>query len=138
MLVGEGSLDVAREQEEAREMTRSVEKPEDGARNPKRRNPAGAGETVPEGYGTHEMCRAVSDACHVYRYRDLEHDLRKFGWRRARKRVLRHGALSGQWVNRGRGELRLGRGGLDVQLDDGSNRLVGWKELQGFVRIGRY
>ncbi len=48
-------------------MTRSVETPEDGARNPKRRNPAGVGETVPEGYGTHETYRTVSDTCCVYR-----------------------------------------------------------------------
>lgn len=90
-------------------MTRTAGTTENGV-NPRRGDPPGAGETVPEGYGTHETYRAVSDACRVYRYRDLEHNLRKFGWRRARKRVLRHGALSGQWVNRGRGELRLGRG----------------------------
>ena len=118
-------------------MTRTAETPENGVKNPRRRNPAGAGGTVPEGYGTHEMYRAVSDACCVYRYRDLKHNLRKFGWRRARKRVLRHGALSGQWVIRGRGELRLRRRGLEVRLDNGSNRLVGWKELQEFVRARR-
>lgn len=83
------------------------------------------------------MHRAVSDACHVYRYRDLEHNLREFGWRGARRRVLRHSSLSGHWVNRGRGELRLRRGGLEVRLDGGGNRLLGWKELQGVVRTGR-
>ena len=119
-------------------MTRTAGTPENGVQNPRRRNPAGVGEIVPEGYGTHEMHRAASDACHVYRYRDLEHNLCEFGWRRARRRVLRHGALSGQWVSRGRGELRLGRRGLEVRLDDGGNRLVGWKELQEFVRVRRY
>ena len=120
-------------------MKRSVKTPEDGTRNnPKRRDPADAGETVPEGYGTHETYRAVSDACRVYRYRDLEHNLRKFGWRRARRRVLRHGALSGRWVNRGSGELRLRRRGLEVRIHDGGSRLVGWKELQEFVRARRY
>ncbi len=119
-------------------MTQTAGTPERGTRNLKRRDATGAGGTVPEGYGTHEMHRAVSDACRVYRYRDLEHNLRRFGWRQARKRVLRHGALSGQWVNRGRRELRLGRRGLEVRLDDGGNRLVGWKELQEFLPIRRY
>ncbi len=119
-------------------MRRTVEMPEDGARNSRRGDPANAGGTVPQGYGAHETYRAVSDACHVYRYRDLEHNLQKFGWRRARRRVLRHGALSGQWINRGRGELRLGRAGLEVRLEDGGNRLVGWKELQEFVRARGY
>ena len=116
---------------------RSVETPEDGAGNPKRRNPAGAGGTVPEGYGTHEMYWAVSDACCVYRHRDLEHDPQKFGWRQARRRVLRHGAPSGQWINRGRGELRSRRRGLEVRPEDRGNRLVGWKGLREFVRARR-
>src|SRR5215208_2920731 len=84
-------------------MTQSVESRERGARNP-----AGGWPAVPEGYRATEMYRAVSDACYVYRYRDLEHNLWKFGWRQARKRILRHGALSGEWENRGHGELRLG------------------------------
>ena len=29
-------------------------------------------------------------------------------------------------------------GGGEVRLDDGGDRLVGWKELQEFVRAGRY
>ena len=76
------------------------------------------------------MYRAVSDACYVYQYLDLEHNLRRFGWRQARKRVLQHGALSGEWVNRGRGELRLRRREIEVRLDDGRKRLIGWKELR--------
>ena len=115
-------------------MTQTAGAAEDGARNPRRGDAAGTAETVREGYGLHEMYRAASAACHVYRYRDLEHNLREFGWRRARRRVLRHGSLSGHWVHRGRGELRLRRGGLEVRLDDGGKRLVGWKELQQFVR----
>jgi hypothetical protein len=66
------------------------------------------------GIRTHEMYRAVSDACYVYQYRDLEHNLWKFGWRQARKRVLLHGALSREWINRVRGELRLRRRGLEI------------------------
>ena len=114
-------------------MTQTVERRERGVRNP-----AGGWPSVPEGYRAQEMYRAVSDACYVYRYRDLEHNLWKFGWRQARKRILRHGALSGEWANRGHGELRLRRRGLEVRLDDGTKRLIGWKELQEFVRAKRY
>jgi hypothetical protein len=98
---------------------------------------AGAWVTMPKGYEPHEMHRAVSDACYIYQYRDLEHNLRRFSWRQARKRVLQHGALSGDWANRGRGELRLRRKGLEVRLDHGK-RIVGWKELQEFIRARRY
>jgi hypothetical protein len=132
MLAGEDSLDDAREQEEISTMTQTVERIERGMGNPARGWPA-----IPKGYGPQEMYRAVSDACYVYQYRNLEHNLWKFGWRQARKRVLRRGALSGQWVNRGRGELRLRRRGLEVRLDDGSKRSIGWKELQEFIRARR-
>ncbi len=93
-------------------------------------------EAIPQGYGPHEMYQAVSDACYVYQYRDLEHNLRRFGWRQARKRVLQHGALSGEWVNRGRGELRLRRKGLEVRFEHGK-RIIGWKELQEFIQARR-
>jgi hypothetical protein len=99
---------------------------------------ADAWTAIPKGYRTQDMYRAVSDACYVYQYRDLEHNLRRFSWRQARKRVLRHGALSGEWINRGRGELRLRRRGLEVRLDDDSKRLIRWKELQEFIRARRY
>ena len=95
---------------------------------------AAAWELIPKEYGAHEMYRAVSDACYVYRYRDPEHNLRRFGWRQTRGRALRHGASSGGWVTPG--ELRLRRRGLEVRLEHGK-RLVGWKELQEFVRDGR-
>ena len=99
---------------------------------------ADAWTSIPTEYRTQEMYRAVSDACYVYQYRDLEHNLRRFSWRQARKRILRHGALSGEWINRGRGELRLRRRGLEVRLDDDSKRLIRWKELQEFIRARRY
>lgn len=111
-------------------MTQTIEQIERGAA-------AGARRSVPQEYGSQEMYQAVSDACYVYRYRDLEHNLWMFGWRQARKRVLRHGALSGEWINRGRGELRLRRGGLEVRLEHGK-RIVGWKEMQEFIRARRY
>ncbi|MDX6380481.1 MAG: hypothetical protein QOI57_1505 [Rubrobacteraceae bacterium] len=99
---------------------------------------ADAWKAIPTGYSTQDMYRAVSDACYVYQYRDLEHNLRRFSWRQARKRILRHGALSGEWINRGRGELRLRRRGLEVRLDDDSKRLIRWKELQEFIQARRY
>jgi hypothetical protein len=79
---------------------------------------------------------AVADACCIYGYRDLEQNLRSFRWRQARRRVLRHGALSGEWVGRGRGEVRLRRRGLEISFSDGT-RTIGWKELQEFVRARR-
>jgi hypothetical protein len=132
MSAGENFLDVARVQEETSSMTQTVEGIVRSLENPPERWPA-----IPKGYGTQAMYRAVSDACYVYQSWDLEHNLWKFGWRQARKRVLRHGALSGKWVNRGSGELRLRRRGLEVRLDDGGKRLIGWKELQEFIQARR-
>jgi hypothetical protein len=77
---------------------------------------------------------AVSDACWLYQDLELEQNLRKLDWRKARKRVL--GRVKREWVGRGRGELRLGRKGLEMRFADGT-RVMGWKELQGFVRARR-
>ena len=75
---------------------------------------------------------AVSDACWLYQDRDLEQNLRKFDWRKARKRVLGRGAVGREWVGRGRGDLRLGHRGLEMRFTDGT-RVMGWKELQDFI-----
>lgn len=80
--------------------------------------------------------RAASDACRIYWYRRLEESLRRLGWRRARRRVLAQGALSREWVNRGRGDLRLMRGGLQMRFADGV-RTMGWKELKGTIEASR-
>src|SRR3712207_9217560 len=45
----------------------------------------------------------VSDALWIYRYRDLEQNLQRFGWRQARRKVLTQGALSREWPRRGCG-----------------------------------
>jgi hypothetical protein len=79
---------------------------------------------------------AVSDACWLYQDRELEQSLRRFGWRKARKEVLGHGQVKREWVGRGRGELRLGRKGLEIRFSNGT-RVMGWKELQEFVRARR-
>ena len=75
---------------------------------------------------------AVSDACWLYQDRDLEQNLRKLDWRKARKRVLGRGVVSRGWVSRGRGDLRLGRRGLQMRFADGT-RVMSWKELQDFI-----
>ena len=79
---------------------------------------------------------AVTDACWIYQYRDLEQNLRHFGWRKARGRVLKQGALSREWVSRGRGELRLGRGGLEMRFESGT-RTIGWKKLKEMIEARR-
>jgi hypothetical protein len=79
---------------------------------------------------------AVSDACWLYQDRELEQNLRRLDWRKARRRVLGHGAVRHEWVSRGRGELRLGRRGLAMRFADGT-RVMSWKELQDFIRARR-
>ncbi len=79
---------------------------------------------------------AVSDACWIYQRRDLEQNLRRFGWREARRRVLAQGALSREWVNRGRGELRLTRRGLEMRFASGV-RTIDWKELKDMIEARR-
>jgi hypothetical protein len=77
---------------------------------------------------------AVSDACWLYQDLELEQNLRRFGWRKARKEAL--GQVRREWVGRGRGELRLGRKGLEMRFSNGTY-VMGWKELQDFVRARR-
>ena len=79
---------------------------------------------------------AVSDACWIYQYRRLEESLRRLGWRRARRRVLAQGALSREWTNRGHGDLRLTRGGLQMRFTGGV-RTMGWKDLKGMIEARR-
>jgi hypothetical protein len=79
---------------------------------------------------------AISDAVWVYQYRDLEHNLRRFGWRQARKRVLAQGALGREWMNRGRGDLRLTRSGLQMRFRSGV-KTMGWRELKDFIEARR-
>jgi hypothetical protein len=104
----------------------------------RRRNPRGSS-VAPEKFwderGRRAKYMAVSDACWLYQDLELEQNLRKLDWRKARKRVLGHGQVKREWVGR-RGELHLGRKGLEMRFADGT-RVMGWKELQGFVRARR-
>ncbi len=77
---------------------------------------------------------AVRAAFEVYRYRDLENSLKESGWRKARRRVLAGGALSGEWVRRGGSEVRLARRGLEVRLPREEIRLLSWQDLWEFAR----
>lgn len=79
---------------------------------------------------------AVSDACWIYQYRDLEQNLRHLGWRQARRRVLAQGALSREWMNRGRGDLRLTRGGLELRFASGV-QTIDWKKLKDMIEARR-
>ena len=79
---------------------------------------------------------AVSDACWIYQYRRLEESLRRLGWWQARRRVLAHGSLSREWTNRGHGDLRLTRGGLQMRFTDGV-RTMDWKDLKGMIEARR-
>jgi hypothetical protein len=79
---------------------------------------------------------AVSDACWIYRSRDLEQNLRRLGWRQARRKVLGQGALGREWMNRGRGDLRLTRSGLQMRFRSGV-KTMGWRELKDFIEARR-
>ncbi len=94
-----------------------------------------------EGYweeGDHRArYNALTDACWIYQYRDLEQNLRHFGWRKARGRVLKQGALSREWVSRDRGDLRLTRRGLEMRFRSGV-QIVDWKKLKEMIEARRY
>ncbi len=80
--------------------------------------------------------QALTDACWVYQYRNLEQNLRRFGWRQARRRSLKNGALSREWADRGHGDLRLTRGGLGMRFESGI-RVISWKELKEMIEARR-
>lgn len=80
---------------------------------------------------------AIEDACWIYQYRDLEQNLKRLGWREARRRVLRQGSLSKEWVSRhGHKPVRLTRRGLEVKFDRGVETLS-WKRMQDSIRARR-
>jgi hypothetical protein len=81
--------------------------------------------------------QAVEDVCWIYRDRDLAENLRRFGWREARRRVMSQGPLEAEWVShRGRPQVRLTRGGVEVKLPNGVETL-NWKRMQSQVRARR-
>jgi hypothetical protein len=87
------------------------------------------------GGGPHHQ--AVEDVCWIYRNRCLAENLRRFGWREARRKVMSQGPLETEWVSHlGRPPVRLTRGGVEVKLQDGVEAL-NWKRMQSQVRARR-
>jgi hypothetical protein len=43
--------------------------------------------------------QAVEDVCWIYRNRYLAENLRRFGWRKARRKVMSQGPLEAEWVS---------------------------------------
>ena len=80
---------------------------------------------------------ALTDACWIYQYRNLEQNLCHFDWRRARRRTLKQGALSREWSGRGRGDVRMTRGGLEMRFEGGI-RVIDWKKLKEMVEARRF
>lgn len=79
---------------------------------------------------------AVSDACWIYQDWDLEQNLRHLGWRQARRRTLSQGALSQEWMNHGRGDLRLTKGGLEMKFASGV-QTIDWQNLKDMIEARR-
>jgi len=79
---------------------------------------------------------AVSDAYWIYQYHDMEQNLRHFGWRQARRKVLAQGTLTREWVDRGRGDLRLTRGGLQMRFRSGVETMT-WRKLKEMIEARR-
>jgi hypothetical protein len=92
------------------------------------------------GQGVHgggPLHQAVEDICWIYQGRYLAENLRRYGWREARRRVMRQGPLDREWrSHRGRPPVRLTRKGVEVKLADGVEALD-WKRMQGQIRARR-
>lgn len=89
------------------------------------------------GTGPKPAYQAVEDVCWVYQDRNLAENLRRHGWREARRRVMRQGKLSREWIShRGRPPVRLTRRGVEVKLE-GKVQLVEWSRMQEQVRARR-
>jgi hypothetical protein len=80
---------------------------------------------------------AVEDACWIYQDLDLAQNLRRYGWREARRRITSQSSPSKEWVShRGRPPVRLTRRGLEVKLENGV-RLLDWQRMQSHIRARR-
>ena len=83
------------------------------------------------------LYQAVEDMCWVYQNRGLAESLRRYGWREARRKVMRQGPLDREWrSHRGKPPVRLARTGVEVKLPDGVQTLS-WKRMQSQVRARR-
>ena len=81
--------------------------------------------------------QAVEDICWIYQDWSLSENLRRYGWRQARRNVMHQGPLSKEWTShRGRPPVRLTRKGVEVKLADGVQALS-WKRIQSQVSARR-
>lgn len=96
-----------------------------------------AGAVVGGGIGA--SYQAVEDACWIHQDRGLAETLRRpCSWREARRRVMRQGPLSKEWISRrGRPPVRLTRKGIEVKLEDGVRSTISWEKMQDQVRARR-
>lgn len=92
---------------------------------------------APRVLGGGALHQAVEDICWIYQSRDLAENLRRLGWREARRKVMRQGPLDREWIShRGRPPVRLTRSGVEVELSEGLQR-QSWKRMQSQVRARR-
>lgn len=103
-----------------------------------------AGRPVRDGYrrpapdgNRHLAYYAIEDICWIYQDRDLAENLRRYGWREARRRVMSQGPPSKEWIShRGRPPVRLTRKGVEVKLEDGV-QTFGWQRMESQIQARR-
>ena len=99
--------------------------------------PSKSNAVVVVGGGANASYQAVEDVCWLYRDGDLAENLRRRGWREARRRVARQGPLSEEWIShRGKPPVRPTRRGVEVKLEDGV-RTASWEKMQSQIRARR-
>jgi hypothetical protein len=92
---------------------------------------------APRVLGSGTLHQAIEDICWIYQSRDLAENLRRYGWRKARRKVMRQGPLGREWIShRGRPPVRLTRGGVEVKLPGGA-QAQSWERMQSQVRARR-
>jgi hypothetical protein len=89
------------------------------------------------GRGARISYYAVEDICWIYQDRSMAENLRRYGWRQARRNVMRQGPLSKEWTSHGgRPPVRLTRKGVEVKLADGI-QTFSWQRIQNQVSARR-
>jgi hypothetical protein len=98
---------------------------------------ASAEHYAPRVLGGGTLHQAVEDICWIYQSRDLAENLRRYGWRKARRKVMRQGPLDREWSShRSKPPVRLTRKGVEVKLSEGI-QTQSWERMQSQVRARR-
>jgi hypothetical protein len=98
---------------------------------------ASVARSAPRVLGGGFLHQAVEDICWIYQGRDLAENLRRYGWREARRKVMRQGPPNKEWIShRGKPPVRLARSGIEVKLPGGV-QTVSWKRMQSQIRARR-